>query len=415
MHLTPLMKRVLIGAGILVAAGIFGFIMYVVLFGLGGDDVTNGNTSANTNGSTLPTSNTGTGGTNALPNVNGISNGNTPISLPDVPTVAQGGVTMTDAVTTTAADGFVVSVDGSSTRYYDRVSGRLYERSADGTLRELSSQVFPQVEDLQWSPTGEAVLLTFPDGRTILFDIEAQRQYSLPTGSREFSFAQNGAKITYKHTIGGEDFLVVSNPDGTGIEAIADLGANGGNVIPTWSPANDIVAVEAVSVNGEQQEVFPIGLRGENFKSFTVDGYGFQGVWSPNGTRLLYSVHNSSSDYNPRLWVVDALGEAIGDNHLSVGLTTWAEKCVFASETQLYCAVPDALPSSSGLYPELAVDVTDSIYVVDLTTSTRRLVAVPLDEQGGAFRVTDLRLDSAQSVLYFTDARSSTVRQLKLK
>lgn len=417
MTLSPTTKRLLAVFGFLLVAAVFAVLLYVVLFRPSGPAANTNEVNGNAPGG-LPSTNGGSTNRGPLPSVNGFpsQNANGTTGLPDIPTVAQGGATLTTEVTGHDSAGLTVRPDGNAARYYDRVTGKFYEVSAAGDVRELSSQTFFNVASILWSPSQSSALLTYPDGRTIYYEFETGRQTSLPLGSREFSFAASGLKITFKYAVGGRELLVVANPDGTQIEAVADLGENEEGVIPTWSPSSEIVAFSVETLNDDQQEVFPIGLQGENFKSFIVNGFDFRGHWSPAGTRMVYSVYNAASDYKPTLSVVDVQGDTIGQNHVALGLETWADKCTFASDTFMYCAVPNGLPSSSGLYPELAVDTSDSVYEIDLRSGTRRVIAIPVGTDGTTtFRAVNLQVTPDQQFLYFTDERTGTIQKLQLR
>ena len=164
-------------------------------------------------------------------------------------------------------------------------------------------------------------------------------------------------------------------------------------------------------VDFNRQEVFFVGLNGENFKSTVVEGRGLETQWSPSGDRLLYSVYNTDDNLNPRLWIVDAAGDTIGANRRSLDLQTWADKCTFASNTEIYCAVPEYLERGAGLFPELAGKTKDDLYKIDLTTGTQRLLAVP----DGSYNISQVMVSADQSCLYFTDESTGRLYKINLK
>jgi hypothetical protein len=171
------------------------------------------------------------------------------------------------------------------------------------------------------------------------------------------------------------------------------------------------VATYTKGLDFDRQEVLFIGLNGENFKSTTVEGRGLTYEWSKTGDRLLYSVYNTASNMKPLLWIVDAQGDTINENRQSLGINTWADKCTFASNTEIYCAVPTNLENGSGLVRSLADDNSDELYKIDLATGVKELIATP----DGSYNVNNIIVDDAQSKLTFSDKNTGLLYQIKLK
>ena len=111
------------------------------------------------------------------------------------------------------------------------------------------------------------------------------------------------------------------------------------------------------------------------------------------------------------MWVVDANTDTIGQNRGSIDLQTWASKCTFASNSEVYCAVPNDLPQGAGLYPELADKTKDSLYKIDLSTGSKKLIAVP----DGSYNISQIMVPDNQDYLYFTDKFSGSIYKVKLK
>ena len=206
-------------------------------------------------------------------------------------------------------------------------------------------------------------------------------------------------------------WLVVASPDGSNAKALEAIGTEDKTVYPSWSPNSQIVAMYTQGVDFNRQEVFFVGLNGENFKSTIVEGRGFQSQWSTSGNQLLYSVYSTSDNLNPRLWIVDANSNTIGQNRQSLDLATWSSKCTFASDTQVYCAVPENLPQGAGMFPELADQTKDDLYQIDLTTGSKKLIAVP----NGVYNISQVIVPSAQNYLYFTDKSTGQLYKIQLK
>jgi hypothetical protein len=327
-------------------------------------------------------------------------------------TIAVGGLTKTTAVTQSPTVSPTLSSDGQ-VQYYNKDDGLFYKIDENGQAVLLSDKVFHNVENVVWAPTKDKAIIEYPDGNKILYNFSTKKQVTLPSYWEDFSFAPASDKIVSKSLgLDAENrWLMVSNDDGSQAKALENIGTNDKTVYPSWSPNNQVAAMYTKGVDFNRQEVFFIGLNGENFKSTVVEGRGFESQWSTTGDRLLYSVYNSADDMKPRLWIVDASGDTISQNRKSFDIETWADKCTFASNTEIYCAVPESLEKYSGLLPELAANTKDNLYKIDLTTGAKKLIAVP----DGTYNISQIMVPSGQDTLYFTDNKTSQIYQIKLQ
>jgi hypothetical protein len=336
-----------------------------------------------------------------------------PVTPAEVP-LATGGTADIPAMETQPALGASLSQD-NEVNFYNVSDGKFYKINEDGTIETLSDKVFYNVANVTWSPNFDEAILEYPDGSNILYNFETQKQATLPKHWQEFDFSPDGKKIAAKSM--GMDtenrWLVVANPDGTEAQIIEQLGDKAGLIQVSWAPHGQIIAFaknyEDLALS--EQEILFIGLKGENFKSITVPGMKFEGKWSPGGSKLLYSATSQASNYLPLLWIVDADLSNIGANRRSLGVNTWAEKCVFADENILYCAIPKNLPRGAGLEPDMAKNSADSIWKINLSTGQRTVVVVP----SASMNIFSLSLSQDQNYLYFVDKITSTVRKIKLK
>lgn len=326
--------------------------------------------------------------------------------------LAVGGLTKTTQITSDRALGPIMGSDGQL-RFYNDEDGKFYKLDASGDLVTLSDKVFHQVQNITWSAQGDKAILEYPDGSKITYNFSTQKQVTLPKHWEDFSFSPDGNNISAKSMSNDVEnrYLIVSNADGSRASSLSAIGNNADDVYPIWSPNNQAAAMYTRGLDFNRQEVFFVGLNGENFKSTVINGRGFDPQWSDTGDKLLYSVYSSDTNMNPNLWIVNAQGDNIGQNRTNIGLSTWASKCSFATNNEIYCAVPDNLPQGAGLFPELADKTQDSLYKIDLNTGVKKLIAVP----EGITNVSSIMVADDQEQLYFTDKTSGQIYEIKLR
>lgn len=344
----------------------------------------------------------------------------TPTTKPDqilslADTIALGRETQTTTLTTSAVDNIAIS--GNQINYYNRADGRFYTIDANGSVLSLSDQKFPQAENIVWNGQANKAIIEFPDGSNIIYDFTLKKQITLPKHWEDFDFSNSSDQIVAKNLSVDPNnrWLVTSNADGSNVKAVQALGLNADKVQVSWSPNNKIIAfadtAEPQSGGFDRKMILPIGQNHENYKGIIVEGLGFLPNWSPDGRKLLYSASGAYSDEKPLLWIVDAGPATMGENRRSLGLNTWADKCVFENDTKAYCAVPQNLSTNAGFQRSLSRNLPDSLYQVDIQTGRTSLIAIPEENMA----MENLSISGDGGTLFFTDAGSGQLNSLRLK
>ncbi len=317
--------------------------------------------------------------------------------------VANGGLTEVSKNTLSSVKGAMASPQGLI--FYDESSGKFFKRLSNGQLVEYSDKVFYEVENITWDRSGNQAILEYPDGANILYDFQNKKQITLPKEMQEFTFSNNGNQIAAE-VIGPNkenNWIVTANSNGSNIRFVEQIGDRANDVKVDFSPNNQVVATFRDSYDANRQEVIFIGQNQENFKSFIPEGRGFEGVWTPSGEKMFYSIYSSATNFKPELWIVDAQGNNVGLNNINLKLNTWAHKCTMdSSGSQAFCAVPRDLPTGSGWYPELANQIPDDFYLINLETGNFSLLAIPDSSTG--YQAQNVILSTDESTLYFTNS-----------
>lgn len=308
------------------------------------------------------------------------------------------------------------SPDGNGARFYNPEDGRFYKVNADGSITLISDKQFFNVENVDWGNQKDHAILEFPDETKVYYDFEQQKQVVLPKHWSEFEFSQNDSKVAAKSMgIDPENrFLITTKPDGTEARALEALGENADLAHISWSPSGQIVGY---SFTGEaqsgdlQQEVLFVGQNHENFKSIIAPGADFLPNWSPSGKQIMFSVWNPASSGKPNLWVTSGDPGSLGSGRRNINIQTWADKCVWADESNLYCGVPQNLPEDAGLQRQQFAALPDDVYHINLKSGVSRKIST--DEQ--THPITNPVLNRDQSKLIFSDSQSGKLYSYDLK
>ena len=349
----------------------------------------------------------GEGNVTVVSNVNAVINERLPIEdyfTGQISEVANGGFTNVNLLTDTAVSGLTTSPGGL--QYYDKDKNQFFTINSLNQRELLTDKKFYNVSKVNWANSGDKAVLEYPDGRNIVYNFKTDKQVTLPAELQDFSFNHNSSKLIAEwiNADGNEEnnWIITVNDDGSGMQLIEPIGDEAGDVAVGFSPDNQVAALYRKYIDLQRQEVFPIGLNGENFSSFTVQGAGFTSEWSPDGESLVYSVHHESTDYLPNLWIAQGESGDLGNYRTSLNLATWPDKCTFSGSTTMYCAVPKGLPRGAGLYPEIANSYNDNFYTINLNTGAKTLIANPVGLSLG-YSAHNLFVSDDGSLLYFTD------------
>ncbi len=364
-----------------------------------GDEIVNGSLPGSSNATT------GTGGTTSTPEGSGRLPGSQ---------IADGGKTITTQLTSSAITSPHLTADGTIA-YYDPADGRFYTIDENGNAVALSLEQFPSAETVVFNNQASAAVIEFPDGSNVVYNFETAKQVTLPEHWEEFSFSADGTEIASK-SIGTDPSnraLVITAADGSSTKVIAALGANDDKVTVSWSPASSIVGFSATGSVGNstfgQHQVYTIGEDGEAKGIITVNGTNHESIWSPSGKYILYSIADSSDDYRPSLWYVDAKGDRHGDTRIRLGLKTTVDRCAFFDESTVYCGVPTETPLGSGGNSEI-LDGPDYLYKFSVPSGTAELIAIPTVSTV----IKNISINDGESILYYTDGRGK-LNMIRLK
>jgi hypothetical protein len=332
---------------------------------------------------------------------------------PNINNRAIGGITKTNQLVSGPTVSPTINNQTGSIQYYDPLDNKFYKVDQDGRTSALSDKTFYNVSQVTWSKDSDKAVLKYPDGSKVVYDFANKQQVTLPKHWDDFDFSTNSDKLVMKSLGMDPDsrYLAVANNDGSGGKVIEFIGQNDKKVYPTWSPNNQVVALYAEGLDFDRQTVYFLGLNGENFKSMVVPGRGFQHQWSPSGDRLLYSVYYSDNQMKPMLWIADSSGSQIGENRQMLNVQTWVDKCAFASNNEIYCAVPTNLDYGAGFLPALSNQTPDQLYKINTSTGVKQLIAIPDNNM----TIGSIMVNPDGSSLFLTNKNTGSINKINLR
>jgi Tol biopolymer transport system component len=327
--------------------------------------------------------------------------------------IAAGGLTKVTDILYGQTPSTSLDATGNGLMAYDAQTGKFYRLKTDGTKEDLTDKIFKDVKNITWAPKAEKAILEFPDGSNILYNFKNKQQITIPKNWTEFSFSADENQIAFKDLDPNPErqFLSIANADGSNQKYLEVLGTKVNQVKVGISPNNQFVATLAEAGAGDFNKLYFIGQNQENFRALDLNGTNAVLRYAPDGSHLVYSSQNAANDHKPSLNIVEAAGDRIGFNHQSLGLNTWADKCTFAGTTEMYCAVPKEMPSGAGWYRELADNVSDYIYKINLATGAKSFIANPEYN----YNIENMQVSSDGTTLFFTDKATKTLHKIQLK
>ncbi len=331
------------------------------------------------------------------------------LALPEDITPVVGGQTSVLVPTPTAFFSPSPQSQNNSYRFYNPSDGKFYRVNENGDLVALSDRAFYGVDNVSWGNADDRAILEFPDGSNVLFSFKENRQITLPKHWEDFSFSQDDGKIVAKSVGNNETnrFLLVSNPDGSDAEAVQELGDNANKVHAIWSPNQQVIAYSFTGdpLGADREQVILVGKNQENLPGLITEGRGFQPSWSPAGSSLAYSVYTATNGYLPELWLTSGNADTINTNRRRVELNTWAEKCSWANDSTMYCAVPDYLEPGAALQPQAATRGRDQIFRIDVASGRK----TNLGHVTGVSDITNLQVGTDGKTATFVDGANGHI------
>lgn len=297
-----------------------------------------------------------------------------------------------------------LSIDGRSLRYLSKNEGAVYQFATSPKEEEVFTSFTPNLAKIIWSPNGFHFINIFKqDGGKFTkysYNSNTKENTLLNENMKFITWSPDGERIAY-HFLNPETeegFINVADPDGKNWETLTPVLAT--DLELNWPQKNKLSFYNLFPSSLVESDLNILNPEAKNpIQKILSKKYGLKIIWSPSGSKLLFSASNEK-ETNPKLYI---LNEALEEKNLDVeGL---ADKCVWSkSEKHIYCALPQNLDQN----PKLPQDwyagkflSQDQLFKIDIETKEETPIT-----QKAEFDFSNLILTPDESHLYFINKES---------
>ena len=235
-----------------------------------------------------------------------------------------------------------LSKEKNSVLYYDKSNGQVFQANPENLSEVVvSSKLLPNLVQTIWSPNKKEVVSIFYDKngkRFKYYNYQTQKTVDLGTAVKSLAFSPDGSHIAYFKSLGADGAIYTSAPDGSSPRKIIDTRLSG---LDIYWPLEEYISFKA-SVDG-RDSVYLLLMTGNLTKILDMDDQA-DILWSPDGTRLLYSSRESDR-------VVLRVKEIASSKDTDLNTSSSANKCAWGvSGNYIICSVPRSDNTGEDIY-----------------------------------------------------------------
>jgi len=318
----------------------------------------------------------------------------------------------TDVLSSNEASDLWVSKENGLIKYFCKAKGTVYQIDAQTKKEESSSSFTPNLIKILWSPNGYHMINVFKQGETELskysYNLITSENIKLGANLKYITWSPSGEKIAYHYynPATEEGFVSASDPDGNNWENFTPVSSKDLKI--DWPKKDKISFTNLAPSNTTISDLSIINPEtGETPKLILQSKYGLGVLWSPSGTKLLFSGSDTAGE-SPKLYI---LNESLEQKTL--GLEGLAEKCVWSkTEKFIYCAVLNKEMPEINLpqdwYSTKFIG-QDKLLQIDITTGEKKSIS---EEEN--YDASNLALSPNEDYLYFINKESKFLYEIKL-
>lgn len=292
--------------------------------------------------------------------------------------------------------------------FYKKEGGDLLSSDFSGSRTDkISNLTIVGILEAKRSPARDRSAVRYLDNETIksFLHIATSSVATLPQGITSISWSPSGDSLAYLLPNGDGADLIIGDDSGNGRKTEFSTPILDASI--AWVSKNTIAFQTAPSGFAEGY-VFAYSRNSNLFRKIIGPEFGLTSLWSPDGSKILTTAANRGGG-NIQMTIRDASGKP----DFVVNAQTLSEKCVWADDETVYCAVPRSLPADVALpddYLRGELNTEDQLVSLDLASQK---VTTIFNE--GNFDMSDLVVTKDQKYLFFVDRNDGTLWRLMLK
>lgn len=288
--------------------------------------------------------------------------------------------------------------------YFKKDGGELAAFSFPaGTQESLSTITIVGLVDALWSPARDRAIVSYLDGtiiKSFLFKaIGTSSVATLPSGVRSSAWSPTGSSLAYLTQKDGETALATADSSGKNQKTIFRTPMQ--ELALSW-PLPEKFALQTNPSGVVPGYIFLYTRSTGELTRFLGPLNGLTSLWSPKGGRVLVGSTNAAGKS-----LLLAIRDSSGKEIMTASVQTLPEKCAWASEERVYCAVPRGIPQDAILpddYRRGELNTNDRLVVIDLKT---KIISGIFND--GGYDMADLAVTRDEKYVFFTDRITGNV------
>lgn len=274
------------------------------------------------------------------------------------------------------------------------------------TQEKISNITIVGILEAVWSPRRDRAAVFYLDEETKkgFLHIGTSSVAVLPQNIKSAAWSPGGNSLAY--LIADGDRLALAVADSSGKNARVEFRTSILDAGIRWITGERIAFSSAPSGFAEGY-LFALTRSGGAFQKIIGPAFGLMTKFSPAGTKLLVS-STDSAGRNPLTEIRDPSGKTL----LILTPSTLPEKCAWAGDNKLYCAVPNAVPASA-VWPDSYLsgefNSSDKIVIFDLANGKTKEISPE-----GNFDISDPLVAQDEKALFFVNRVDGTLWSLRL-
>jgi len=303
-----------------------------------------------------------------------------------------------------------LAYSGDGITYFDTL-GNLYQTnliSNNGQLgltgkKQTNIPVKASITQILWPQKGNNFMAQMTDatGKTAwsFFNGDTGLYTDLPPQVESVDWMPSGSQIMYIWLDNNKATLNIGNPDTTGYQKVGDMWETDDSI--HISPDGSQILYYETNNNSGSNAINSVSIDGKVWKGLVTAGQNFGVLWSPDSQKFLFGKKDPVTQQY-QLWVYNLTSGEVKN----LGLFTTVDKAVWDSASQaIYAAVPN-----SGVAGGTAL-TKDSFYRMDISTLEKKQYDTGL---AAAIDGRDLFLDSTGTKLFYKNAQDGGLYYLDL-